>query len=1813
MAKRKFTVSEKKPEENKLTPQAQAVESLGGFDKDAYTAKALNRFGSYGSYNTAGYDPSTKKLPSPQPDWDYRSASTGMNGEVLPFGAESWDAFGRPYYGEGLAGYWNGVVSRVSSPTKAMPQYAPDPGDEKALEWFGRIVGNIGESFKLSDTFGIDSPLTYGLRVSKEVVGGALNALQLPAIAIERTIGVLTPAISSQARTTDEALQAARIAYSSFGNTALVSTFLTRYRNGENPELLAMELQNPGRELIGQLILDPLNLIGFVGRAGRAAAKASDIAQTGKGWKLEGAITKMFGMGNKIDDVSDAGKAASNLVEADRLIAAKQAAIKASRMKQEYGLAATVAAGRQSHFANRVMDGINGIISDVSKFGGDHMTAVDYFHEMSRAASDIPEVATAGRLALSQTPIGQKLLSDNGLELGVYLNKTIGEGRQAAKFAANVEKLKGDLPELIKFFSNTADRVSRELFPTIDDMVLATEKVAKATASGKTVGASVQNAADMLKDVSRSALNYNKVDNKLNKVFRPLNSFFGKVYMGASPGYAARNMMNNTFTLLVDQGPSAFVVDAAGKKKLINTYEVVQASTKNMLGFNIAAESRGIGKQVEIAGGAIGKSGLLDIIPNWATKNEQYTAALYVNNSVRKTLKATLPKALLPFKESLQNAGADPQTVNLIMQAAVDEFGDIPAAMEKIRGISTGNTVSAGRDITMLPYNTRKYFEDAGLYDDLRRIFNDPELSKLEEVVGNIDDLRKSHVKIGENVTGDAIGAARDADYSPSVAELSEWTSSGFIPESEGNTFTAMVQSNGNTRQSYFNVKDKALLASKETGADPTDFFAPLKTDGGKLSGDLSKLNNTIWDLHENGGSLVEWNRAADVLGVRIPEGTRPQEVIFPALQEYKSKMWKEHFLEIYDNTDAGLQKILPTIDDTKGEFAEHIKLLAEKRAYSEQMMDAAYDDKTSKLVFDSLARERGAIEAGGLGANTSIANAFGVSSATEAGGRNEKHILNIVNKYADEATDITDDVRKTLKAEEEALNTKLWDSTTPKEDIQGIKDRMRVIGDTINPAEGDRYNKLEDVPSDVVLDAFVKRGKIGEDAADAKDIENIVKSIGGAVEDMIPPQVPDAMPSKARQVHESTKGFNNAVDELIEMVTERWGESINIHTEDIEKALADAPTLVADNMAIARQAAADVATADRDFGLLDYTDKKYRDIALAKLYPYQFWYSGTYKNWLSRVGSNPEVLAHYGKYRNHLEKIHAGMPEWWKYNINSNELLGREDDNPLYFNLESSIWPLNGITGIDFNDPYKRVNGFTALLDDLGKFGPTTWTPYSIATAVALAAKGEDEAAARWGGRLFPQTASLKSMLALGNVKQNVELDPMVRAFSGKDMFSGNVYDVYERRRIGRALSAMVDRGEITEEQALDAANLQEGDLWDEAAFQSARKRAPGQLSSFLAGTGFKGRNEQDIRTDQFYADYFSLMGQYDNLRPEEVREGFNTLRTQYPFMDSLLLSRKDGVDRDRAYGYAVIGRIPPGQSSDLAKMVGMPEDMLSKFYEDKGRIDTWAKTDQERFKAGIMDLAAVLEAPSDATSAEWTEVRNQYGFVRDDAKQIFGEDIQDMTNIYYNFPLETQTQRDERKEWLDSNPAVSSYLDWYAKRVTLDPFLNAYYGGINSIESYIRRQMNEDLDIRVGKEIFNTLDEYYFLRATNSKEARKFKKEHPEIAEYYDIKDEWVRRENEEIVRVSKILRDPPDIPFRPDIPESFGTQGVLEGLAQEQAVNWQVVLPPEVMRVVQSYWTDGEDIPYYVEQYLDNIAYENGAEGANEILRDVGASFR
>jgi hypothetical protein len=725
------------------------------------------------------------------------------------------------------------------------------------------------------------------------------------------------------------------------------------------------------------------------------------------------------------------------------------------------------------------------------------------------------------------------------------------------------------------------------------------------------------------------------------------------------------------------------------------------------------------------------------------------------------------------------------------------------------------------------------------------------------------------------------------------------------------------------------------------------------------------------------------------------------------------------------------------------------------------------------------------------------------------------------------------------------------------------------------------------------------------------------------------------SMPTGPRATAENQEGFKRWIESLSNRLQQNSGKLVPVgFDDDIEKAVGAWSKQATSQIAEGRLMASAYADLMRDFSLHDYGAKKNIDLVAAYLFPYEFWYTRTYKNWLTRLVTNPETIAAYAKYRAALEKIHAGAPDWWKYNVNSNELLGRNDDNPLFFNLEATLNPLNGLLGVDFNDPAKRVDWLSRTVDDLGKFGPSTWTPINVAVALSLYAKDETDAAARWAGRLFPQTAQIRTIGAIFN--QNIEVDPFVQFFSQGQ-------DPYEQRRAATALASLVEGTyvngkwvQITQEQAIEAANPttrtknpQAQAIWDQATQYALDRRTLGTLSSYFLGVGFKGRNTSELAVDRMYADYYKMWNMSSMYSPEQFKQEMDRLHSLYPWMDAIILAKKSGPEVDRALAYNVLGRVPPGQSGDILTLFGLSDAQMAQFYENKGDLSFMTPTDRDRFMAGIIELGAALSLPDDATRAEWTETRNRYNAMQEQAKAQFGENVWDRVSDYF---MLQRANPDAAKMFLANNPLVEQALTWREEAVMGDNLLFDYYGGIDFLEKYWTGQMYDAAQKQFGATIFETsaqygqladqesqlLDTYYRMKDAGDPNAQAYYKQyldkdsnakdlylkdHPELKAYWALKRTYQDTIAQKLIDFGPKIRD-----VGPELRPDYQPQGVYEIPAAAE-LGYQFPAPPTFddyaammsdaqLRMFQDYVTSGT-LNQSFRRSLEQMAQAQGTD--------------
>jgi hypothetical protein len=403
-----------------------------------------------------------------------------------------------------------------------------------------------------------------------------------------------------------------------------------------------------------------------------------------------------------------------------------------------------------------------------------------------------------------------------------------------------------------------------------------------------------------------------------------------------------------------------------------------------------------------------------------------------------------------------------------------------------------------------------------------------------------------------------------------------------------------------------------------------------------------------------------------------------------------------------------------------------------------------------------------------------------------------------------------------------------------------------------------------------------------------------------------------------------------------------------------------------------------------------------------------------------------------------------------------------------------------------------------------------------------------------------------------------------------------------------------MVEEGQITQTQMVEAANAQSGDVWDQAVARAVKSRARGQVTSFFLGVGFKSRSVSDLTIDKFYNEYNRLWDMSDTLSPDEVRRQLDEIRTKYPFMDGVLLSRKSGLDRDRGYAYNVLARIAPGQKSDIAKAAGISSELMDKFYADKGDMTKWGKSDYQKFMSAMVDIGALLEVPESGTRQEWTTASIAYKDMRSEAQGLFGQDIWDRLDVYYSYGDDYLSQK-KAKALLDADPELQEVMDWQNQTVLENPDLYAYYGGIQTVEKYYRGLMYTDMEQRFGKDIFEIQDGYYAI--FDDKERKKYLKEHPQLKKLWDAKTVWEKNISGYILNTADMMPEGIGAQLQPGAePVTTGQEAVVKAATPEQKYTWdeyQQIMGSSLSNLVMDNILGGEELSYAAENQLEYIA--------------------
>jgi hypothetical protein len=243
------------------------------------------------------------------------------------------------------------------------------------------------------------------------------------------------------------------------------------------------------------------------------------------------------------------------------------------------------------------------------------------------------------------------------------------------------------------------------------------------------------------------------------------------------------------------------------------------------------------------------------------------------------------------------------------------------------------------------------------------------------------------------------------------------------------------------------------------------------------------------------------------------------------------------------------------------------------------------------------------------------------------------------------------------------------------------------------------------------------------------------------------------------------------------------------------------------------------------------------------------------------------------------------------------------------------------------------------------------------------------------------------------------------------------------------------------------------------------------------------------------------------------------------------------------------------------------------------------------------MVNLGTTLALPSFAVQEEWTAARNQYTGMTNAGKDLFGQDIWNKIDVWYD-----QDTPEKKNAYISRNPEVQQALDWKAGYIANNRLLAAYYDGIGNIENYYKGIMRKDITNKLGEDIWSIMQDYNYMNTWgDANQAKNFKRQHPEIQKYYDLSDKWYATIDRKVADYSKnVPKGQGPILQQLSGELSIGQQDITKALNTPQ-LSWEDVasqMPQDLLEAVAGYYSGGE-FTYAQETRLDRIAKQFGID--------------
>jgi hypothetical protein len=276
--------------------------------------------------------------------------------------------------------------------------------------------------------------------------------------------------------------EAGRILYTTAIDPLAQQEFIRQVQDRSDPDLLAMELENPIAEAIGETLFDPLNFIG-AGAGLRKANAGRRINSVSKEFidieykAVEEALDGLSGLSQRTFVVSPSGEATvmgavDDLVQA-RVAANQTTATRFADWAQDTGAIALTTDGKRFNVGRRAEEFFAWIAHNTN---GPEET-LEITRGLQLAASEDPAKVALGMDILNNFKVPRAMQSRAANELGYILNKVIDDNPQKFLDDLATAAKDGNVADMVELADKRMNPVIDEMFPTIAERVEAGEDI----------------------------------------------------------------------------------------------------------------------------------------------------------------------------------------------------------------------------------------------------------------------------------------------------------------------------------------------------------------------------------------------------------------------------------------------------------------------------------------------------------------------------------------------------------------------------------------------------------------------------------------------------------------------------------------------------------------------------------------------------------------------------------------------------------------------------------------------------------------------------------------------------------------------------------------------------------------------------------------------------------------------------------------------------------------------------------------------------------------------------------------------------------------------------------------------------------------------------------------------------------------------------------------------------------------------------------------------------------------------------------------